>query len=91
MERGGREAFTGAAGAAGSADYKLLVELREKRAQQVSIYANANSFALYDFWSSHDGSSGTTAALQNDSWFSQIAHWIQEDLVLSINKSQFNF
>ncbi len=70
----------------GSADQKLLIEMREKRAEEISVYANLESFVLYDFWQNHDGSTGTTAELQNDSWYSQIAHWIQEDVVLSINK-----
>ena len=76
----------GMGGAAGSDDQKLLAEFRENKASEISIYANETSFVLYDFWKNHDGKSGTPSMLQTDSWLSQLAFWVQEDVVLSINK-----
>ncbi len=76
----------GMGNASGSADQKLLAEYRENKANDISIYADQTSFVLYDFWKLHDGKSGTPTTLQIDSWLSQIAFWIQEDVVISINK-----
>ncbi|MCG8337276.1 MAG: hypothetical protein MJE63_22475, partial [Proteobacteria bacterium] len=76
----------GVGGMSGSADQKLLVEYRENKAEEISLYSSESSFVLYDFWKNHDGKSGTTPNLQTESWFSQLAFWVQEDIVISINK-----
>ena len=83
---GGAGGRGGTTQSSGSADQKLLDEFRENRAQEISIYANETSFVLYDFWKIHDGKSGTPESLQTDSWLSQLGYWIQEDVVISINK-----
>ena len=61
----------------------LIEELRRKRAQQISIYTSPESFCCYDYWKDHQGA-GDAEILLADSWFSQIAYWIQQDVVLSI-------
>ncbi len=87
-ERGGMGGY--GAITAGSSDDKLRVEMRENRANEISIYSEPESFVLYSFWKEHDGSTGTPATLQFDSWYSQIAYWIQEDVAFSINKINDN-
>jgi hypothetical protein len=63
----------------------LIDELRRDRAGQIKIYVGPDSFCCYDYWKNHDGT-GDAKALLMDSWFTQIAAWIEEDVVLSINQ-----
>ncbi len=52
------------------------------RAESISVYANPTAFSWYDFWRQFQFA-GKDAALQ-DCWNSQIALWIYEDVVKSI-------
>jgi hypothetical protein len=55
-----------------------------KRAESVSVYANPNSFAWYMFWENYKYG-GLDAAIK-DCWHSQVAYWIYEDVVATINE-----
>jgi hypothetical protein len=55
-----------------------------KRAESVPVYANPNSFAWYRFWGNYKYS-GLDAAIK-DCWHSQVAYWIYEDVVATINE-----
>ena len=63
----------------------LIDDLRRNRAGQISVYVSPDSFCCYDYWKNHDGT-GDAEAMLMDSWFTQIAAWIEEDVVLSINQ-----
>ncbi len=63
----------------------LIDELRRDRAGQINVYVSPDSFCCYDYWKNHDGT-GNAEALLMDSWFTQVAAWIEEDVVLSINQ-----
>jgi hypothetical protein len=60
----------------------LLDNFRRERANQISIYANSNSFCCYDYWNSRQVEDKET--MMQNSWYSQLAAWIQEDVALSI-------
>lgn len=53
------------------------------RAQEVSVYANPSAFRWYKFWEKYEFS-GEDQALE-DCWDSQVAFWIYEDIVETIN------
>jgi len=55
-----------------------------KRAESVLVYANPNSFIWYGYWADFKYS-GLDTALK-DCWNSQIAYWVYEDVVATINK-----
>jgi len=55
-----------------------------KRAESVLVYANPNSFGWYGFWENYKYSGLDTA--MKDCWHSQVAYWIYEDVVATINK-----
>ena len=57
-------------------------EFRKQKAQNISIYADTSSFFAYDFWANPQPDEKN--ALLYDTWFSQLAYWIQEDAVLAI-------
>jgi len=63
---------------------KLISGLYLSRAKKVSCYINPDAFCCYDYWKSHPDGPRDTMLL--DSWFTQLAAWIQEDVVLSINQ-----
>ena len=63
----------------------LIDELRRDRAGQINVYVSPDSFCCYDYWKNHGGT-GNAEALLMDSWFTQVAAWIEEDVVLSINQ-----
>jgi len=63
-------------------------ELRKQRAQNISIYSDTTSFFAYDFWENPQPDEKN--ALLHDTWFSQLACWIQEDVVLAIQKINEN-
>ena len=53
----------------------------KKRASQVSVYASANCFSLYDFWENFNYQ-GPKAI--EDCWYSQLALWVHEDIADTI-------
>jgi len=64
---------------------KLLDDLRLTRAKQISIYIDPSCFCCYDYWKAHDGT-GSADTMLTDSWFTQLAAWIQEDVILSLGQ-----
>ncbi|MBN1764353.1 MAG: hypothetical protein JW860_03770 [Sedimentisphaerales bacterium] len=74
----------GLAGQEETPQERLIDDLRNSKAESISIYANPESFCCYDFWKSNPEDS--LNVMLEFSWFSQIALWIQEDVVLSINQ-----
>jgi len=54
-----------------------------KRAEDILIYANPNLFKWYAYWSDFQYA-GSESAIQ-DCWYSQLAYWIYEDVVTTIN------
>jgi hypothetical protein len=63
----------------------------KKRASQISVYASANLFSLYDFWETFDYQ-GPTAI--EDCWYSQLALWVHEDIadtITSMNSDARSF
>ncbi len=57
-------------------------ELRKERSRKISIYANHNSFFAYEFWRNFQLDKNDT--MLKNSWYTQIGHWIQEDVVHAI-------
>ena len=55
-----------------------------RRAQSVSVYANASDFAWYPFWESYRFAGGSQSL--EDCWDSQVAFWIYEDVLDTIQK-----
>lgn len=62
----------------------LLENLRMERSQQIAIYATTDSFCCYDHWKSQPMGDKKTMLL--DSWYTQLAAWIQEDVVQAISQ-----
>ena len=54
-----------------------------KRAEEILVYANPNLFKWYEYWSDFQFA-GAEPAIQ-DCWYSQLAYWIYEDVVTTIN------
>jgi hypothetical protein len=60
---------------------KICKELRQKRAQEYAIYADPSCFCVYMHWKRLPGSS---KPMYTDAWYTQLAAWIQEDVVTAI-------
>jgi hypothetical protein len=60
----------------------LLDNLRLERSKQVAIYATRDSFCGYDHWKLKP--MGDKRTMLIDSWYTQIAAWIQEDVVQAV-------
>ncbi len=56
----------------------------EKRCKQIPCYAKPQVFSGYAFWNNWEYL-GTEPAVR-DCWYSQLAYWIHEDIVDTINK-----
>ena len=72
---------------AGSQEEKLIEDLRRRRAEEIAVYAGVDAFCRYDYWRQDDlweEDLGDTSTMQLNSWFTQIAAWIQEDVVATI-------
>lgn len=54
-----------------------------KRAEEILVYANPNLFKWYAYWSDFQYA-GSESAIQ-DCWYSQLAYWIYEDVVTTID------
>lgn len=63
---------------------KLSRNLFRQRAQEISIYANPWTFCCYEGWNSKDWENAAKETIFLDSWFTQVAAWIQEDVVQAI-------
>lgn len=63
---------------------KLIDALRKTRAENISIYASPDCFCCYTFWKEREDSDDKDQ-LMTDSWYSQVAYWIQQDVILSID------
>ena len=62
----------------------LLGNFRRERANSIGLYANFYSFCAYDYW--RNWNSGDKNTMLEDSWYTQVAAWIQEDVILSIKE-----
>ncbi len=61
----------------------IIDAICNKRAGSILLYASPNSFLWYGYWENFKYS-GLDAALM-DCWHSQMAYWIYEDVVATIN------
>lgn len=62
---------------------KLIKDLRLRQAQNIRIYANPQAFCGYDYWYSQPSTKEISVA---GIWFTQVAAWIQQDVVDAINQ-----
>ncbi len=67
-----------------SARKAMLDAICSKRAEEIRVYANPNLFKWYEYWGDFQYA-GAEPAIQ-DCWYSQLACWIYEDVVATINK-----
>ncbi len=87
MGHGGFYSRLGTSGAMGrddSARKAMLDAICSKRAEEIPVYANPNLFKWYAYWGDFQYV-GAEPAIQ-DCWYSQLAYWICEDVVATINK-----
>jgi len=63
-------------------DKAIIDAICNKRAESISVYATPQAFRWYDFWKEYKYPGQKTAL--EDSWYSQIAYWIYEDVVETI-------
>lgn len=63
-------------------DAKIISLIYKKRAETVPVYAHPNVLGNYSFWDEWSYKGVELAA--SDSWYSQIAYWIHEDVIDSI-------
>ena len=69
---------------------KLIDDLRRRRSEEIAVYAGVDAFCRYDYWGQDDvwgEDVGDTSAMQMNSWFTQIAAWIQEDVASTIRST----
>jgi hypothetical protein len=70
--------------AADKGSEKIMELLCKKRCEQIPIYAKPRVFSGYAFWNNWEYR-GTEPAVR-DCWHCQLAYWIHEDVVDTINK-----
>ena len=63
---------------------KLINAFRRQRAEKISIYANTGVFFGFEHWKGEP--TGDQETMLMDSWFTQLAAWIQEDVVFTIKQ-----
>jgi hypothetical protein len=63
---------------------KIIDLICEKRSKQIPCYAKPQVFSGYAFWNNWEYR-GTEPAVR-DCWYSQLAYWIHQDIVDTINK-----
>jgi len=73
-----------APGYAESSASKLIDDLQRQKAENMSIYATPDTLFNIEYWKSEPYDINDREAMQHDSWFAQIAVWIQEDVIDSI-------
>lgn len=62
----------------------LIRDFRIQRSNTIQIYASGGSFFGYDLWRFIQTNQSDPANLAKDSWATQLAYWIQEDVVQAI-------
>jgi hypothetical protein len=77
-----------AAPGAGGSTTAMVDAVCLKRAEEISVYANPNSLAWYGYWEKFVYKS-VDESLQN-CWSSQVAYWIYEDIVATIESLNAN-
>jgi hypothetical protein len=80
---GGRSRNRGGVG--GEQEAQLIEEKCRQRAEQFAVYATPESFCGYKYWE-EIGSSADSKGLIVDSWGTQLAYWISQDVVSTIKK-----
>ncbi len=68
-----------------SAADKVIAEMRQNRAASYGLYVSTNAFCCYDHWKNLEvKDDNSLEVLMQDSWYSQIAYWIQQDVIETI-------
>jgi len=67
----------------GTGDERIVGLICRRRSEEVTIYANPRVFSGYAFWNNWEYV-GTERAVR-DCWYSQLAYWIHQDIVDTIN------
>ena len=62
---------------------RIRSELRQKRARENAIYADQDSFCVYTHWKRLPQDA---KPMYLDAWYTQLAAWIQEDVVAAIQE-----
>jgi len=65
-------------------DEKIVELLCKSRSQEIAVYANPWVFSGHSFWDNWEFK-GTESAVR-DCWYSQMACWIHQDIISTINK-----
>jgi len=63
---------------------KLINANRRRQAQSIAVYANTDVFFGFDHWKTDP--TGDEITMLNDSWFTQIAAWIQTDVAQTVRQ-----
>ena len=79
--RSGR--FGGTASATDLQSLRLIVELRQRKAKSMKVYAPSEAFCCYTYWRGQPEAASMKKMIK-ESWFTQLAAWIQEDVALAI-------
>ncbi len=61
---------------------KLVNELRRQRSESITVYANKDCFAAYNYWETQPNLEKPIMLM--DMWFTQLAAWIQQDVVNAV-------
>lgn len=67
-----------------SQEERLDEDFYRRRAQEISVYASVNAFSCYGQWWSADWEGTDSDILFSNGWYTQIAAWIQQDIVATI-------
>jgi hypothetical protein len=70
--------------AADKSSEKIIELICKKRCEEIPCYVNPQVFSGYAFWNNWEYR-GTEPAIK-DCWYCQLAYWIHEDIVDTINK-----
>lgn len=63
---------------------RIIELICKKRCKQIPVYAKPQAFSGYAFWNNWEYR-GTASAV-GDCWYCQLAYWIHQDIVDTINK-----
>jgi len=63
---------------------KLKKDIHKQRSNEIAVYAGRDVFLGYDFWKYHRPGDSQVDHMESDSWYTQIATWIQEDVVQAV-------